>query len=227
MTQRPPDPKFDQSSAKRAARDRLAKLKASLVEAQKVHRERFEKRFPKRTKRGRLLASLLIVFAIIVLLISRCSCTPPVVPQPDTQLQPSGSKAPALKTVRPETPKAERGKQGELQRGQFTAREQAAPEWFEALRRQVLARSPRLSDCLKGAQRSGGVRWSATFNPASGRVSDHSLLLINTTVTLSEEQELCLVDVLSSPQYSPVAVSTGRSQQVPTQPLQIHMVIEF
>lgn len=227
MTQRPPPPKFDQSSAKRAANVRLAKLKASLVQAQKVHRQRFENQFPKKTKRDSLIAALLIVIAIIVLLISRCSCTPPAVPQPDAQVQPSGSKAPVLRTVRPETPKAERGKQGELQRGQFTVRETAAPEWFEALRRQVLARSPRLSECFKGAERGGGARWSATFNPANGRVSDHSLLLINTTVTLSEEQESCLVDVLSSPQYSPVAVSTGRSQQVPTQPLQIHMVIEF
>ncbi|MEN9811102.1 MAG: hypothetical protein RLZZ488_2669 [Pseudomonadota bacterium] len=227
MTQRPLDPKSDQSSAKRAARERLEKLKASLVQAQNVHRERIEKRFPKKTKRGRLVAALLIVAAIAVLVISRCSCTPTAVPQPDTQPQPSGSKAPVLRTVRPETPKAERGKQGELQRGQFTVREQAAPEWFEALRRQVLARSPRLSDCLKGAQRGGGVRWSATFNPANGRVSDHSLLLINTTVTLSEEQQSCLVDVLSSPQYSPVAAPSDRSQQVPTQPLQIHMVIEF
>lgn len=227
MTRRPSDPKFDQSSAKRAARDRLEKLKASLVEAQKTHRQRLEKQFPKQTKNGRLLAALFIAVAIAVLLISRCSCTPPSVPKPGDPVQPSGSKAPALKTVRPETPKAERGKQGELQRGQFTAREQAAPEWFEALRRQVLARSPRLSDCFKGAERGGGVRWSATFNPANGRVSDHSLLLINTTVTLSEELESCLIDVLSSPQYLPVAAPAGRSQQVPTQPLQIHMVIEF
>ncbi|MEY3902342.1 MAG: hypothetical protein RL189_1648 [Pseudomonadota bacterium] len=227
MTRRPSNSKFGQNSAKNAARDRLTKIRASIVQAQRLNRQLLEKRFPKKTTRGRIVAAVLIAVLILVLLVNRCSCTPPAVPQPDVQVQPSGSKVPILKTVRPETPKVERGKQGELPRGQFTALEQSAPEWFESLRRQVMARSPRLSDCLKGAERSGGVRWSATFNPANGRVSDHSLLLINTTVTLSEEQESCLVDVLSSPQYSPVATAAGRSQQVPTQPLQIHMVIEF
>lgn len=227
MTRRHSDPKFDRNAARKAVGERFAKLKESLEQAQEINRQRREKLFPKKATKGRHRATLIFLLVVAVLFIARCSCTPPEHPQTQAPPQPLGSKAPVFRSGRPALSNAQQGQEGELRRGEFTARDQGAPEWFEVLRRQVLARSPRLADCFKGAERGGGVRWSATFNPVTGRVSDHSLLLINTTVTLLEEQESCLIDVLSSPQYAPVVGESGGSSRLPSQPLQIHMVIEF
>ncbi|NBW83375.1 hypothetical protein EBR21_16625, partial [bacterium] len=102
------------------------------------------------------------------------------------------------------------------------------PIWFEIFRRQVLARSPRLSECFNGAGLPGGVRWTARFNASTGEVSDHLLELVSGESSLPDEQKACLVEALSKPGYAPLDLHEGGAEKsIPKQPLPVSLVLEF
>ncbi len=46
------------------------------------------------------------------------------------------------------------------------------PPWLDALELQIGARAPALAACVTGASAGGALRWTATVDPASGRVAD-------------------------------------------------------
>lgn len=85
---------------------------------------------------------------------------------------------------------------------------------------QVAARSPRLAQCFKGAERPGALRWDVALNPSSGAVSDQFLETVG-AVELSAPQRECVERTLSNPGYH---VSALPSEGLPTR---VTLMIEF
>ncbi len=79
-----------------------------------------------------------------------------------------------------------------------------APEsllWVASFRLQVAARGARLAQCFVGAERPGAIKWTASVEPVSGRVSDHVLEPAHESEPLTAEQKGCVIAVVSDPPY--------------------------
>ena len=82
------------------------------------------------------------------------------------------------------------------------------------------ARAPRLSSCFIGAERPGRLRWTATLEPRSGRVSDQEVAAVLDSASLEGSQRRCVLQVLSDPPYALSASEAAR-------PTAVGLVLEF
>ena len=100
-------------------------------------------------------------------------------------------------------------------------RAKEAPSWLSQLRLQVAARSPRLARCFEGAVQPGRLRWTASVEPAGGRIQEHELEPILGPDALSGDQQDCAERVLSDPPYRlPEEAETSA-------PTRVSLIIEF
>ncbi len=178
-------------------------------------------------RQRRLRRAVVTVIVLVLLSLIRCDCAnaptapnsedagmPPVAvvtPPPPTKSRP---KAP--------TPPTYRGDVTQPPRAEWNTLGRASPDWLEAFRLQVAARSPRLAQCFQGTERPGALRWSAAVNPSSGSVADQQFETVGTGADLTADQRQCLTRALANPVYRVDAPPAG-------QPLlnRFSMVIEF
>lgn len=191
----------------RHALRRQRRLQRRVIAQHPVIRERRQRR-----RRQRLLLTVLILLLLSML---RCSC---LVPLPSME----DSPAPVVLTSVPQPPPPLNGALQKGRRAKYRSAAPTPPDWLDEFRLQVSARSPRLANCFRGADKPGAIRWSSSVNAASGAVSDHELEPVGGGVSLSEKTKQCLVDVLVAPAYR-LQVPAGMQST----PMRLSIVIEF
>ncbi len=85
----------------------------------------------------------------------------------------------------------------------------------------MAARSGRLSECFKGAEKPGALRWTTSVSPESGAVSQHELEPLGAGAEIQGEQRACVLQVLSNPAYK---LGAAQKQALPNR---LSLVIEF
>ena len=93
--------------------------------------------------------------------------------------------------------------------------------WLTRFQLQVSARSPRLTSCFEGASSPGILKWSASVEPSSGRLSDQQVETLLSSAPLTRPQRDCVLEVMSVPAY---ALGGAASRATPTR---VSLVIEF
>lgn len=181
-----------------------------------------------RKRRRRIMLFLLLVLLLLLLLV-RCECdappvslrpapgvgkvaTPPDVTPPSVKPQPP----PARKVKR----KRKRTRIKRRERPAFEAVASGPPPWLARFRLQVAARSPRMSACFEGAGAPGALKWTASVDAKTGRVSDHVLEPVLVGGSLGAKRRQCLIEVLSAPYRLPAGEGDGL-------PSRVSIVIEF
>jgi hypothetical protein len=227
MKKRVKDPKKIQRPPKSLILRKIAQAREVAKNAQMAQRQKMnEKMAGKSTRRRNFFAFILLVIAGIVLA-QRCRCSGPQTVPPLAPVVSPQTPAPQIKAKATERRSSDE-RTGRIRRDAFTTVDSNKPTWFETFRRQVLARSPRLSECFNGAGLPGGVRWTARFNVATGEVSDHGLELVSGESSLPDELKACLVDALSKPRYAPLKMQEGSDdKRIPKQPVPVSLVLEF
>jgi len=170
-------------------------------------------------RRRRLLLAALAALVLLLLILRDCRCDAAPAPAPPGQ-GPSVTRALPTRPAQPPPPIA--GRVERVRRPGFVAPAPAARSWLDDFRLQVSARSPRLSECFRGSDSPGGLRWSCALSPSDGATSDHELTPLRGTVAVSPAQRACLVRALSSPAYH-----LRPGPDAPSAPLRVSMVIEF
>ena len=180
----------------------------------------------KAAKRRRSFTRLLLAAVIALLLcFIRCDCDPGPAPKPleaDAGVTPVEQKKPVAPAVKPVKPGGLQGKVALAPRDGFDSNARTSPDWLDAFRLQVAARSPRLAECFQGTERPGALRWTCAVNPDSGAVSDQLFEPVGVVGELTKEQKACLTRVLSSPPYKVTAAQPNQAL-----PNRVSMVIEF
>lgn len=205
-------PKQLRQSIKKAQRDLRARV-AAMPFVQEARR--------KRRIRRAALSSLLL----LLLLFIRCDCgVPPVDSGPDAGVDAGIDagvkvkvKATATKTVRPPLT----GKVESQPRPELAPSSPNGPPWLDEFRMQVAARSPRLAQCFTGTERPGALRLSGSVNPNAGTLSDLELEPVGVGIDLSQDQQKCIISVLTNPVYR---LSTPGTEGLPER---VSLVIEF
>jgi hypothetical protein len=162
----------------------------------------------------------LLLILLLLLLARLCCCAeapvePPEAPAVSVEVEPGGPPAPPPPAPEP-NPKIHK-----LDRPTYA---NPAPEvlpWVAAFRLQVAARSLRLAQCFVGAPRPGALKWTASVDPGSGRVSDHVLEPALSSDALTSEQKTCVIGVLSDPPYK---LEGGMDRSTPPR---VSVAIEF
>lgn len=220
----PPHTRKGLRHKRRALRKRLAvqttRLRTRLGEVPAVKRQR--------AKRGRRVRQWgLLSLLILLLCFGRCNCEPEGAPAlPDTTV-PTPTPAPQQQTSKTRRPSPIKGRGQQAPRPPFVAASSTAPLWIDAFRLQVAARSPRLAACVSGSAQPGTLRWTTAVNTDSGAVSEHALELVGASTSLDEQQQLCMLGVLSSPAYKLAESSDHQGGSEPTTPKRVSLVIEF
>jgi len=176
-----------------------------------------------RRRRNRRIAVMTVL--LLLLCFIRCDCEPgpaPFIEVPDAGVlvMKKPVVTPKPPAVKPKSPLAAKVSLG--QRDGFGSNQRSTPDWLDAFRLQVAARSPRLSACFEGTERPGALRWVAAVNPESGAVSDQTLDPVGSALELTKEQRRCLTQVLSTPPFKKLAAIEGQAL-----PDRVSMVIEF
>lgn len=160
-----------------------------------------------RAKRNRRIAALVAIALLLLLLLIDCDPEPsepvpveepPVVAVEDPAPDPPKKKKPRRK--KPPKKKLE----GDIEasdRDGMDVKPRPGPAWLPAFRLQVAARSPRLAACFNGSEEPGAMRWTTVVHARSGRVSDSEVEPVFSGVSVDNEQERCLLEVLQSPAY--------------------------
>lgn len=193
-------------ASSRAVRARVAQL----PHVQKARRKR-------RVRRGLTLIAMLLVLVFI-----RCDCgalVPPEAIGADAGVPVAALAKPVVKATKP--PPLQ-GKVSLARREAFATMPRTAPDWLDAFRMQVSARSPRLAECFQGTERPGALRWVAAVNPDSGAVSDQTFEPVGLALELNRGQRTCLTQVLASPAYKVPAPPADHAF-----PSRVSLVIEF
>lgn len=176
-----------------------------------------------RRRRNRRLALLTVL--LLLLCFIRCDCEPG--PAPVAEVTDAGVLVVEKPVVKPKpaAPKPKSPLNAKVSLGPrdgFGSNQRSTPDWLDAFRLQVAARSPRLSACFEGTERPGALRWVAAVNPESGAVSDQTLDPVGSALELTKEQRKCLTQVLSTPPFKKLAAVEGQAL-----PDRVSMVIEF
>lgn len=170
------------------------------------------------TRRRRLWGALLL---LILLCLSRCSCTTDV-PAPQKHAAPVVVVKVDTFTKKPNTQTRAPAKIATSLRAKYGAEIPVEPAWVEAFRLQVAARSQRLAQCFVGASKPGVLRWKASLTAETGAVFDHHLEAVAPSEELTAEQQRCVVNVLSNPGYSKLATTYAA-----VLPESVSLVLEF
>jgi hypothetical protein len=199
---------------RRTARRGVAQMRREL-------RERARALWPadRGKRRRRLLTLAALILLLLLLLLRDCQC----------------EGGPAAPLVGPATPAVTRvglppphpaqpilGRLERVRRPTFVEPPPTGRTWLDDFRLQVAARSPRLSECFRGSDSPGGLRWTCALSPTDGATSDHELEPLRGTMAVSPAQRTCLVRALSSPAYR---LQAGAG--APSTPVRVSMVIEF
>jgi hypothetical protein len=160
-------------------------------------------------------------FILAMLLLQRCGCGPLPPPVSGPSKDAGVASAPPDAGFRVKAVPLKAPHLGKQQRGTLTVDLSASPPWLEELRLQVAARSPRLADCFRGADKPGALRWTTGVNPENGAVFDPDFELIGDTMWQLGQRE-CITRVLSNPRY--------RFQHLPppsATPPRVSLMLEF
>lgn len=218
---------MNKAELRRAMREQRKALRASTRAARaQANAALAQNPAVQRARRRRRLRRLLAIAAVLLLMLFvRCDCeSAPVVAAPPAADagEPVVKTPPDAGTPRPKKA-AFRGRVAEQPRGAYKGDVKAPPSWLEEYRLQVAARSPRLSECFKGSDRPGALRWTSAVNVESGAVSDHELEALGSSGYLDSKQIQCLVAALSKPGYR-IRPSSDEAKELPRR---ISIVIEF
>lgn len=206
-----------------ALRERRRATRRAVAVMRREVRERVRALEPReaadRRRRRRLLKVLAVILLLLLLALRDCECEgAPATPPPGAATT-AAARAPA-RPLPPPPPIA--GRVERVRRPAFVEPSPSARAWLDDFRLQVAARSPRLSDCFRGADNPGGLRWTCALSPADGATADHELEPLRGTVAVSKEQRECLVRALTNPAYR---LQPGPG--APSTPVRVSMVIEF
>lgn len=200
----------------RASQRALRARVAAMPQIQKARRA---------TRLKRLRRALTVAVVLLLLSFIRCDCGQGPLPEPVVVdagaplKEPIKPKPPLIKAVKPG---ALSGKVALAPRDGFDPNARTSPDWLDAFRLQVAARSPRLAECFQGTDHPGALRWATAVNPDSGAVSDQSFEPIGASIDLTREQKVCLSRVLASPPYKVVTTPTDKAL-----PNRVSLIIEF
>jgi hypothetical protein len=212
------------STLKKALRAQLADRARSVAAARRQLRADIAK-IPlvrDERRRRRIRRAVWIAAGLILLCFLRCDCSSPgpVDEAPSATAEPIATPRPTvLPRKKPVTLDARTSRQ---RRGEYALEANPSPDWLEAFRLQVGARSPKLARCFTGQERPGALRWTSALNAVTGDVSDHVFEPVVGGLEPTTKQRECAVAVLSSPRYRLPASDAGEPL-----PDRISIVIEF
>lgn len=173
----------------------------------------------KRPKRWRLRLFLLLVL-LLLLMLRECNCEGPSTAPPKPPATVTATVTPVKKppaAVKTPVRRRLRGRR----RPSYESAPKKTKRWLADFRLQVSGRSIRLASCFEGVERPGAVRWVSAVDPATGKVTDHALDPIASSIALSKKQKTCMLKVLSNPPYRLSA------KDAPTTPERVGLVVEF
>lgn len=165
---------------------------------------------------GRWPWQLLSLVLLLLLAWQSCRETPAPPPAPPCVV---GVELVEPGVALPPVPKAPRI--GRIDRPEYKNEAPDPLPWLAAFRLQVAARAPRLAQCFVGVERPGALKWTTSVEPASGRVSDHTLEPAFESAPLTTEQRACVLGVLTDPPYR-LEIGAERST-----PPRVAVAIEF
>lgn len=192
--------------------------RAQLRERMRDNRERLadhpamkaarEARAKKRKRRSR---RMLIASTLLLLLLLLLKCDVP---------RGTGGDATPLAMVTPEEPVTFGARVKTQKRPGYTVPVRKGPDWLDEFRLQVAARSPRLSTCFNGSDRSGAIRWTTTIDTRTGAVTGHEFEPLGAAI-MTADQKRCATQALSQPGY--------QLKEPPPEPLpnRVSLVLEF
>lgn len=184
--------------------------------ARQVHAE-LRRRREERARRRRRRAALLVLILLLLLLLRPCHEEPdPTIAQAEVV-----SASPRSVEVTPPPPELPTGQIPRRERPRFDPEPTDALPWLDAYRMQVAARGPRLAACFVGVPRPGALKWTASVEPRSGRVSDHALEPTLQSDPLTAAQRACALEVLAEPPYR---LAPGELRSTPSR---VSLAIEF
>lgn len=176
-------------------------------------------------RRGRTGTGLAMVAGLVLLLLllflRPCTSTDP---GPLDYITGPPMPPPAVRVARERpspTPRAPKLSLPRIDRPDLQTEAPDPPAWIAGFRMQVSARSPRLAECFVGAERPGRLRWTATVEPDSGRVSQQLVEPQLVSEDLSARERDCVVGVLAVPPYQLVARDDAET------PSRVSLVLEF
>lgn len=159
---------------------------------------------------------LLSIVLLLLLIWQSCQEPPPPPPAP-----PCVVEVELLGPATPSSPAPKTPRIGRIDRPEYKNEAPDPLPWLASFRMQVAARAPRLAQCFVGVERPGALKWTASVEPGSGRVSDHVLETSLESAPLTAEQRTCVLGVLSDPPYR-LEVGAERST-----PPRVAVAIEF
>ena len=197
--------------------EQLAHSKARFREQQQRNPELRARARQRRRRRLTMALALLLALALL----RCCSCgegpPPPVLPQ-------AKDAGTVVVRVAPAATRPLKAPRLELQRrGALKLDDASALPWLDEFRLQVAARSPKLADCFRGADKPGALRWTTAMNPGSGQVSNHELEPVGGTLGLNPQQRECLIQALSEPRYR----LRNRPPEESSTPSRVSILLEF
>ncbi len=195
-------------------------MKRRLGKRRREVREELRRRraaLPRRRRRWWLLG---IALLLLLLLLRDCSCNEPEVAPLVVESEPA-EPVQEIEPVVQDAPIVHSGRIARRNRPAYESKVLDPLPWLASFRLQVSARSVRLAECFVGAPRPGTLKWTASVEPAQGRVSDQTIEPTLQSDELTRQQRACVFGVLSEPVYQ--LESDGERST----PARVGMVIEF
>lgn len=182
---------------------------------------RREMRRRRPVSRWRRRALVIILLLLLLLLLRPCEPAGPgaVPPPPPPRQTTTATIAKPPDPPKKKAPIVRRTKR--RLRPEYEGATKRKKTWLDDFRMQVAGRSVRLAGCFEGVERPGAVRWVARVDPTTGKVADHSLEPVASSVAITKRQRECLVGVLSDPPYRLSADAP------PPTPERVGLVLEF
>jgi hypothetical protein len=173
-----------------------------------------------RARQRRLRAVLTLAIVVLLLSLLRCCSCGEGAPAP---VSPPAMDAGTVAVKPAAKPPLTAPRLSLQRRGDLKLDDTAALTWLDEFRLQVAARSPKLANCFRGADRPGALRWTTAMNPGSGQVSNHELEPMGGTLGLNPQQRECLIQALSEPRYQ----LRNRPPEESSTPSRVSIMLEF